>query len=260
VIALAAVFAAGAAVAILVRSPSPARVGAAILERLGVPTPEAPPRPRGMVVAAAVLGAMGLPAVLAIAARLGVGLWTRALLYAAYAAVVPFALERTLLHRAPAPSPKSTLRIAAALAAFALALGLTNGVHFGADAAAYAARCLSAGHTAQRLLDAETSEVTRNLAQARVEWAFFAMNVLVVPLAEERVFRDLLQRILRPAVGPARAIGLASVLFAVAHLDVYRVAVYQMVPLGIACGMAYEEGGFAAAALAHALWNLHLLV
>jgi membrane protease YdiL (CAAX protease family) len=222
------------------------------------------PAPRALLLGAT-LAAVGLPVMLAAAQRFGVGLWPRAALYAGYAAIAPMAIERALearARRAPFAIPQWLPRIAlATAAAFALSLGLTNGVHFGADAVAYAARCVSpATGAAQRLLDAEAHEVTRNLQQARVEWAFFAMNVIVVPLAEERVYRDFLQRVLARRVGAPRAIAAASSIFALAHLDVYRVAVYQMVPLGIACGVAYEEGGLVAAALTHALWNLHLLL
>ena len=46
------------------------------------------------------------------------------------------------------------------------------------------------------------------------------MNVLVVPFAEERVYRDFLQRIFTRRLGPTPAIAIASPLFAIAHLDV----------------------------------------
>jgi membrane protease YdiL (CAAX protease family) len=267
-IALAATLALGAAVLVWTRSPTPRTVTRAILATLAIDPARAEPLvtrapPRVPLLSIAALAALGLPIMLAAAARYGIGLWPRAVLYAAYAAFVPMAIERALESRARRPAPFPWHIALAAAAAFALSLGLTNGVHFGADAVAYAARCVSpapAAGAAQRLLDAEAYEVARNLKQARMEWAFFAMNVAVVPLAEERVYRDFFQRILARRFGRTVAIASASSVFALAHLDVYRVAIYQIVPLGIACGLAYEEGGLIAAAITHALWNLHLLL
>lgn len=275
-IAVAAVGSLGAAVALWRLSPTPAAVAREILARWDAGSANADARSGegaragagargaaqdaragwGVALAAAGVG-LGLPIALAVAQRSGIGLWPRAVLFAAYAALVPIAFERAIEGGRARSSAPTAIAIAAA---FALSLGLTNGAHFGADALIHAAQCMRPSSGAQRLLDAEAHEVTRNLEQARTGLAFFAMNVIVVPLAEERVYRDLAQRVFARRFAAPIAIALASVLFAAAHLDVYRVAVYQMIPLGIACGIAYAEGGLIAAVAVHALWNLHLLL
>ena len=48
--------------------------------------------------------------------------------------------------------------------------------------------------------------------------------------------------------------------FGIAHLGIYRVAIYQTFLLGIAFGVAFEEGGLMASMVTHALWNLYLLL
>jgi membrane protease YdiL (CAAX protease family) len=147
--------------------------------------------------------------------------------------------------------------------AFALTAGLTNGAHYAFDAGAYATRCLqpsSFESGAKRVLDAEGKDVAKNVQLAREHWAYFAMTVLVVPLAEERVFRGLLQRVLSRRFGETRAVALTALAFGVAHLGVYKVAVYQTALLGVAFGSAYAAGGYPAAVLTHAAWNLHLVL
>jgi membrane protease YdiL (CAAX protease family) len=67
------------------------------------------------------------------------------------------------------------------------------------------------------------------------------------------------QRVFARRLGEAIAIAAASLLFGLAHLGVYRVAIYQACLLGVSFGVAYVEGGMVAAVLAHAVWNLHLL-
>jgi membrane protease YdiL (CAAX protease family) len=85
------------------------------------------------------------------------------------------------------------------------------------------------------------------------------MSVVLVPIVEERVYRGLLQRVLTGKLGNARGLAAASSVFGLAHLGVYRFAVYQTALLGVAFGVTYAEGGIGAAMLVHALWNLHLL-
>src|SRR6185312_9874408 len=76
---------------------------------------------------------------------------------------------------------------------FTLTLGITNGAHYGFDAGVNAVRChdptaFDEGN-GKKILDAENVEVTKNVHQAREQWAYFAMTVLIVPIAEERVYR-----------------------------------------------------------------------
>ena len=79
-------------VLLLRHAPSPARVTAAILARLGVAPDEAARvrarhAPRMAHVAAATIAAMGMP--LALAATKGLGVWGQAVVFVVYAAAAP---------------------------------------------------------------------------------------------------------------------------------------------------------------------------
>ncbi|MEO7109435.1 MAG: CPBP family intramembrane glutamic endopeptidase, partial [Polyangiaceae bacterium] len=152
--------------------------------------------------------------------------------------------------------------IAAILLGVALTATLTGGVHYFVDAAAHVVECMRtvASASATRFIARESTEVTRNVREAQRDIAFFMMTVIIAPLVEERVYRGMLQRRLRERFGPRRAIALAAAVFGIAHLGIYRVAIYQTVLLGVAFGIAFEEGGLIASIVTHALWNLYLLL
>jgi membrane protease YdiL (CAAX protease family) len=212
----------------------------------------------------AVAIAAGLPLALVAARAVGIGIMLQGAILVAWAIVGPALLERGL---GPLPSVRAIGGRAATtgqavLVGLAATLGLTHVAHYGLGAVAYASQCVEPGAEhglARRLLDAESVEVTRSLEGAHAKWAYVAMSVLVVPIAEERVFRDVLQRALALRFGKLRGLGGASALFGLAHLGVYRAAMAQAALLGVGFGMAYEEGGLLAATLTHALWNLYLL-
>jgi hypothetical protein len=74
--------------------------------------------------------------------------------------------------------------------------------------------------------------------------------VVVAPFCEEAAFRGHLQRTLSRAVGPAAAIGLTALLFAVRHLDVVRFP--ALVLLGAVFGWAaWRSGSLWPAVAAH---------
>jgi membrane protease YdiL (CAAX protease family) len=87
----------------------------------------------------------------------------------------------------------------------------------------------------------------------------FGLTAVVFPLAEERVYRGLLQDTLVRKYGTTYGLFSAAVVFGVAHVGVYQIGVYQTVLLGIAFGIAYVEGGIVASIVVHALWNFVLL-
>jgi membrane protease YdiL (CAAX protease family) len=252
---------AAAAGALLVwRAPTPAKVAEAVLARLGVTADDVRARPTRAHVGAALLAASGLPLVLA-AAR-GLGLWISGALFVAYAAFVPFVVERRF-EPGSRRRPRWEAVVPAAAIAFALTSGLANGAHYGFDAAVNAARCVAPGafaEPARVVLEAEGRDVAKNVARARESAPYFIMTVVIVPMCEERVFRGLLQRVLARRFGTARGIALAALAFGLAHLGVYKVAVYQTVLMGVGFGAAYAAGGYPAAALAHVVWNLLLVV
>ena len=269
VIFVAPIVAIAAALSLLAAAPSPTRVTREVRAGLGI-TPadvirlRAHAHPTPLHLATALAVAAGLPIVLLLARAFGIGVWWQAGLFAVYAGVFPWAIARAFEPGARAPWPQFSRVAGAVVLAFALTLGITNGAHYGFDAGAYVQRCTDPGGfeggTAKRILDAQNLEVTKNVRQAREQWAYFAMTVLVVPIAEERVYRGLLQRLLVRRLGTNRGLALAALVFGLAHLGVYRVAVYQTVLLGASFGVAYGAGGIAASALTHALWNLHLLL
>ena len=262
---LAPVVAIAAGVLVLRYAPTPARVVTAILQRLGISEADAAlvrtrARPTRAHLAAAVLGAMGMP--LALAATRFLGPWGQAAVFVVYAAVVPVLVGRRFDPRVRR-RPVWSRVVPATLVGFALTVGMTAGAHYGFDAAAYTTRCVSPSafeRTGKRALDAEGRDIGKNVEKARESIAYFLMTVLVVPLAEERVFRGLLQRVLARRFGNARAIALASLAFGLAHLGVYKMAVYQTVLLGAGFGAAYAWGGYPASVLTHALWNLSLVL
>jgi hypothetical protein len=83
---------------------------------------------------------------------------------------------------------------------------------------------------------------------------------LVIPIAEELVYRGLVQHALRRRLTRRIAIGLSALLFGIAHVVVFPNAVYQTVLLGLSFGLAYERAGILASILVHMLWNLWLSI
>ncbi|MEO8796654.1 MAG: CPBP family intramembrane glutamic endopeptidase [Polyangiaceae bacterium] len=148
------------------------------------------------------------------------------------------------------------------LLGIALTAGLTGGTHYLVDAVAQVIACTDthAAAGATSFVANESREAAKGIFAARENIVYFVMTVGVSPLIEERVYRGMLQRAATARLGPRRGIALASVVFGLAHLGVYRVAVYQTILLGVSFGVAFEEGGLVASLLTHAVWNLYLLL
>ena len=263
--------AAFAAAAVLFVAPTRARIVGEALDRLGISREDVratriAPRPSLAFVGSAVAAAAALPLLLTAARSSGVAPWAQVALFAGYGAIVPTALEWIFERRLRLPRVEILRVLFVTVVAFALTRGLIDGARYAIDGAASASRCLAPSALqsgAQRVVDDESREVNKMkqaIDRSGAGWGFFAMSVVVVPLVEERVYRSHLQRVLVARWGAGRGIAAAAVLFGVAHLGVYRVAAYQTALLGASFGFAYFEGGFVAAALVHALWNLHLLV
>jgi membrane protease YdiL (CAAX protease family) len=281
----AAALAAGAAGAILVRAPSRERVALELLGKLGISRSDAlaakrARAPTGALVAAAALAAAALPALLWALRRGGVGLWPQAVAFVAYALLVPELAQRALV-RSSSPeggarytSPEGGARSAAAEGAalppktvlatlFAIAAGLTltaallHGTIQFFDAGAELARCTGRLDDAtRRLLAAEAAELAQRAASVRASTALVLMTTLVMPLAEERVYRGLLMNVLVRRYGMTYGLFASAAAFGLAHVGVYELALYQTVLLGIGFGLAYAEGGLLAAFVVHAAWNL----
>ncbi|MCA9586148.1 MAG: CPBP family intramembrane metalloprotease [Myxococcales bacterium] len=254
--------------AFLVLAPSPARVTLEVLDKLGISKSDAiraraPPLLPAAYVPAALAAAAGLPLLLSLVRSHGISAQVQASVFVGYALFVPPLVTR-LFGAAAKPEP---LRLplaqtaAALLLGFVLALALANGARCFFDAGAYLARCTGKLDAAGRaLLDAEARELTWGLARAKGQVPLAVLTTLVVPFAEERIYRGLVQRVLCNRYGQAYGVFGAAFVFGLAHMGVYHVALYQTALLGIAFGVAYLEGGIVAATLAHALWNLHVLL
>jgi membrane protease YdiL (CAAX protease family) len=255
-----------AAGAILVRAPSRERVALELLGKLGIARSDvlaakrasAPP---GALVAAAALAAAGLPALLWALRRGGVGLWPQAVAFVAYALLVPELARRALTRSSSSEGAALRPKILATL--FAIAAGLTltaallHGTHQFFDAGAELARCTGRLDDAtRRLLAAEAAELSQRAASVRASTALVLMTTLVMPLAEERVYRGLLMNVLVRRYGMTYGLFASAAAFGLAHVGVYELALYQTVLLGIGFGLAYAEGGLLAAFVVHAAWNL----
>lgn len=252
----------GAAVAIAVLVPTRERVAQELLGKLGIERAEAravraetPPEPA--LVAAAIGCAAGLPALLWLVRARSTSLVFDAVVFVGYGAVAPLLVRRTF-GREPARTPISPRAILRATAAgLALAAAAATAGHLFFDNSAELARCFHRlGNEAKLARAMESAELARALARVRSSTGLFLMTALVVPFAEERIFRGLLQEVLGRRWGLRYGIFAAAVAFGAAHLGVYEVALYQTVLLGVGFGVAYAEGGIVAAFFVHATWNV----
>jgi len=192
------------------------------------------------------------------------GLWGQALVMVTWGLVLPQLAVPNVDHLNTRRSPYFSWSnvIGAALVGVTLTATLTGGVHYAVDAVAYAVQCThtAASEGASRFMSRETAEVSRNVNEAQHDIAFFLMTAFLAPLVEERVYRGALQRVMGARFGATRAIMIAAAVFGFAHLGIYRVAIYQTLLLGVAFGIAFEEGGLLASIATHVVWNVYLLL
>ena len=262
------VLASAVGLTVLARAPRGNRLTDEILDKLGV-SPEEVIRvrlgamPTSKVVFSAVAAAFGLPILLFALRKVDGSIWTIGIALLAYSAVVPELVERFIERERPKKGRFRATRVAFAMAAgFALTMGLVSSAQRSFDAGIYLQRCTHPAEferSGKQLLAAESREVEKGIAQAKDALPVLLMTVFAVPLAEERLYRGLLQRILTRRYGERLGLVYAALAFGLSHLVVYRVAAYQAALLGFGFGSAYGAGGLVASFLAHALWNAHLL-
>ena len=254
-----------AAMAVLARAPSRARVALELMGKLGISRSDAnavkagrAPAATGALAVAAVAAAAGLPLLLWMMRSGGAGVWMQAIAFVGYAIVVPAVLLRG--ERGPSVTVG---RADVVRAVFGTALGLVltasllYGTHQFFDAGGELARCTGRlDEATRRLLAAEATELARRVASVRASTALVLMTTAVMPLAEERIYRGLLMNVLVRRYGFIYGLFASAAAFGVAHVGVYELALYQTVLLGIGFGLAYAEGGLVAAFVVHAVWNL----
>lgn len=254
---------------LLARAPRGNRLTEAIMDKLALDPSEVlrvrlGEMPKTNVVTAAVAAAFGLPVLLFALRKLDGGIWTTGVALLVYCAVVPELVERFVERGRPARGKFRAMRVLfATVVGFALTTGLVSAAQRSFDAGIYLQRCTHPAEferEGKKLLEAETHEVRRGITQAKDALPVLLMTVFAVPLAEERLYRGLLQRILTRRYGERLGLVYAALTFGASHLVVYRVAAYQAALLGFGFGSAFGEGGLVASFLAHALWNGHLLM
>jgi membrane protease YdiL (CAAX protease family) len=257
------------AMAVLVgRAPARARVVLELEDAVGISRVDAvtallPPDAPGKLVAAAAIAGAGLPAILLVLRQAHAGLVAQAIAFVAFAAIVPPLVRRTLdpAPRAPVEALRADVLFLAVAGGLALACGLMSGAHWFFDAGSEIARCTGRlDAEAKRLIAIEAEEIRRSLMDARASTPMILFTVVVVPFVEERVYRGLVMDVLVRKYGQAYGLFASAVIFGIAHIGGYDVALYQTVLLGLAFGVAYAEGGLVAAFAVHAAWNLLRIV
>ncbi len=253
---------------LLTRAPRPGRLADEILSKLGVDPSDAirarlGEPPTRLLVRASVAAAVALPLLLAALHRIDASLWTTGAVLVLYGGAVPELVERLLEKSRPRRARARPGRLAfAALLGFALTTGLVSGAQRAFDSGIYLQRCVRPAEferEGKRLLEAQAAEVRKGIARAKDRLPVLLMTIFAVPLAEERLYRGLLLRVLTRRYGERLGLLYSALVFGGAHLVVYKIAAYQAVLLGFGFGAAYLEGGLLAAVLAHGLWNLHLI-
>jgi membrane protease YdiL (CAAX protease family) len=256
----------GSSLAVFALSPTPSSVARHLRGALSLGVPRRADAERSSPLAFvlyAVVVAATFPLVLQLIRRSHLPVAAQILLFVALAALLPWLGRRLLapdrLH--PKPPAKASEIIAATTSGLVMAFSLVRGGQHLLDAYAYSRRCVDpAGFETSalhRFLEAQRRERSPVGAHAS-GWTFFLLTALLAPLAEELIYRRLLQQTLRERLRPALAVGISSTMFGLAHVFVYVVSNWQTMLLGVAFGLAYEEAGLAASLGTHVLWNLWL--
>jgi len=254
------------AMAVFVLSPTPSLVARHLRGALslGLPHREDSRRasPTGFLLYALAVAA-AFPLLLQLIKRTKLPLVPQILIFVGLAAVLPWLGRRLLApERTRArPAPSAAAIAGATTSGLVMAFALIRGGQHLLDAYAYSRRCVDEGGYDASLLHRflEAQRLERIPAGALSSgWTLFLATALLAPLAEELIYRRLLQQTLRERLGPGLAIGISSTMFGLAHVFVYVVSNWQTVLLGIAFGLAYEEAGLAASVATHVLWNLWL--
>lgn len=254
-----------AAMVLLARVPSRSRVALELLGKLGITRSEffqatRRPEPPRSILVTSIACALGLPALLHFSRAFGAGFFTQAVLFVAFGAIAPELARRLEPAGLGRPGSAPARALCGAAVGLTLAAASVTAVRLFFDTGAELARCLARLDAATRIARAaEAAEVARSVAQIRESVPLALMSCAVIPFAEERIFRGLLQEVLVRRYGTTYGIFAASIAFALAHADVHRVALHQTVLLGLGFGVARAEGGVLAAIVAHATWSLLML-
>jgi membrane protease YdiL (CAAX protease family) len=278
-----ALLAAAGSVAVLVAAPSPRAMADHVRAALAMAPPTIlPPRTAPgffRYIVYAICAAGLLPVVLWLLRSYETSLQLQLAVFAGFAVVVPY-VGRVVVGREPPvhrdmvagalgipldsyrADARVTLRALAragamGISCLVLSFALVGGCQSAVETVAAAQQCVAEEPTPlHRLLDAQRLEAGGPPSTRAPSWLL--LTVLVVPIAEELVYRGLVQHALRRRLKRRVAIGLSATLFGLAHVVVFPMSVYQTVLLGLSFGVAYERAGIVASILTHMLWNLWL--
>lgn len=247
--------------------PTRGALVASVLARFHLHAPDAPRAKVPRAIPRALAAAIGVPAALLVTRAIGGNLWVQAGVFLVAGGLAAWfgRAPEAKTDGGPTWDRRSRgFRMAEAVAlGLAVTLGLAGLAHYLVNAGAQVLQVTQPElyeRAVSRFLQAETTETSRQIEGVRTRYAFVFMSTLAGPILEELVYRHALQRALRDRFGVVRAIAMTAAVFALAHVGVYRAALYQTVLLGIGFGVAYEEGGILAAICVHVVWNAYLLL
>ena len=102
--------------------------------------------------------------------------------------------------------------------------------------------------------------VQRSIPDSGGEWVLAILSVVVIgPLAEEIVFRGMVQQAARTAVGRAAGILFTGIVFAIWHGQLWNLA--SLILVGLFLGLVFEATGSLLAPLVlHSAYNLTILL
>ena len=244
------------ALVLLARTPTPRRIALEIFGKLGITRSEALqsiPNPEFPRVNVAFAVAIAFPLAMYLTRRdtpddpLRVGI------------IVAFFASSFFLFQTPLQ--KTPRRIALGLlAGVALAASFGLGIQSFFDIGTAVAGCTKKlDHDAQNLLWREADSARGLVRAIRSSTLATLFAVIVVPVAEERIFRDVLQRALSTRYGRLYALSVSALASGLTAIGPLPFLPWQGVALGLACGIAWIEGGILASTIVHVAWAVLLL-
>ncbi len=159
------------------------------------------------------------------------------------------------------PLQKQPRRLALGLlAGFSLVAAMTLGLQAFFDVGTAVASCTKKLEHADETLLWREADAARSMVRAiRSSTLATVFAVLIVPIAEERIFRDVPQRAPISRYGRLYALFVSAVASGLTAIGPLPLLPWQGVALGLACGIAWLEGGIIASTIVHIAWNVLLL-
>lgn len=241
---------------VLARTPTPRRIALEIFGKLEISRSEAMaavPRPVFARAPLAIAIAIAFPLAMWATRKTSFDDAVRVAIIVAFFAVTFFVFQT--------PLQKTPRRLALGLlAGFALAAAMGLGLQAFFDVGTAVATCTKKlDHAAESQIWREGDSARSIVRAIRSSPLATVFAVALVPIAEERIFRDVLQRALISRYGLSYALFASAVASGLTSIGPLPFLPWQGVALGLACGIAWLEGGIIASTLVHVAWNVLLL-